>query len=428
MLMLRSLFLFFLIALVTLFAGAIGGAVTGLTLALIAVSCVLFYHLVNLSRLNAWLRAPTLDEAPRGILAWNDAFDRIYAMVRSQKKRKEQLSSSLERFHRAGEAMPDGMVILDEHDRIEWCNPAAARHLGLDRETDQMQQITHLVRVPALREYLNEQEFSHPLVLRMSRPQEQVFTIQLVPFDSNRKLLLSRDITQLDRVQTVHRDFVANVSHELRTPLTVVGGFVETMLDMPDMDSATRQHQLGMMHEQTLRMLRLVEDLLALSRLENGQPVREEAVNVPQLMQMLLAEAEGLSHGKHQIELAGCCPLRLIGNPDELHSAFGNLVSNAIRYTPAGGSIRLLWEARDGQPVFAVRDTGIGIATEHIPRLTERFYRIDRGRSRATGGTGLGLAIVKHVLQRHQARLAIQSRLGEGSEFAVYFPVERSLH
>ena len=200
MLMLRSLFLFFLIALVTLFAGAIGGAVTGLTLALIAVSCVLFYHLVNLSRLNAWLRAPTLDEAPRGILAWNDAFDRIYAMVRSQKKRKEQLSSSLERFHRAGEAMPDGMVILDEHDRIEWCNPAAARHLGLDRETDQMQQITHLVRVPALREYLNEQEFSHPLVLRMSRPQEQVFTIQLVPFDSNRKLLLSRDITQLDKV------------------------------------------------------------------------------------------------------------------------------------------------------------------------------------------------------------------------------------
>lgn len=425
---LRSLIFYLTTALAALFTGAIAGAAAGLLLALIVVAGALIYHLINLTRLNFWLQQPTLDAAPRGLLAWGEAFDRIYDMVRSQQKRKDQLSSTLARFHRAGEAMPDGMVILDQHDRIEWCNPAAARHLGLDRQADIHQQLTHLVRVPAMREYLTEQEYSQPLILRVPRPQEQVLTIQLVPFDSNRKLLLSRDITQLDRLQTVHRDFVANVSHELRTPLTVVAGFVETMLDMPDMEADTRQRQLSMVHEQAGRMLRLVEDLLALSRLENGQQLKEEDTNVPQLIQILLSEAEGLSRGRHKINIAACCPQRLIGNHDELHSAFGNLVSNAIRYTPQDGTISLIWEMREGQPVFAVRDSGIGIAAEHIPRLTERFYRIDRGRSRATGGTGLGLAIVKHVLQRHQARLVIQSRLGEGSEFAVHFPAERTLN
>lgn len=428
MLWLHTLIFYLIVTLAALFTGAIADAAAGLLLALVVIGSVLAYHLVNLARLHFWLQAPTLESAPRGLLVWGDAFDRIYNMVRLQQKRKDQISSTLDRFHRAGEAMPDGMVILDEHNRIEWCNPAAARHLGLDRQADISQQITNLVRGPSLREYLSDQDFSQPLVLRTAHPQEQVLAIQLVPFDSNRKLMLSRDITQLDRVQTVHRDFVANVSHELRTPLTVVGGFVETMIDMPEMDTDTRQRQLGMMHEQAGRMLRLVEDLLALSRLENGQPLKEENVNMPQLMQMLLTDAKGLSKGRHAIELITCCEQHLIGNHDELHSALGNLVSNAIRYTPEGGKISLLWEERNTLPVFAVRDTGIGIAQEHIPRLTERFYRIDRGRSRATGGTGLGLAIVKHVLQRHQAKLVIQSRLGEGSEFAVHFPTERALN
>ncbi|MBS1157357.1 MAG: phosphate regulon sensor histidine kinase PhoR [Proteobacteria bacterium] len=424
---LSSLFFYLALCVVALFVGAVAGVEAGLLLALVTISAVLVYHLINLARLNFWLQAPALDSAPRGFLLWREAFDRIYELVRNQQKRKNQLSATLDRFQRAGEAMPDGMVILDEHDRIEWCNPAAARHLGLNRQADISQQLTNLIRTPALREYLREQDFSQPLVLRMPRPQEQVLTIQLVPFDSNRKLLLSRDITQLDRVQTVHRDFVANVSHELRTPLTVVGGFIETMLDMPDIDPETREQHLKLMFEQTGRMQRLVDDLLALSRLESGQQLKEEEVNVPQMLQILQTEAEGLSQGRHRIVIDAVAPLRLIGNNDELHSAFGNLVSNAIRYTPQGGTIGLRWEMRADQPVFTVHDTGIGIAPEHIPRLTERFYRIDRGRSRATGGTGLGLAIVKHVLQRHQARLVVQSRLGEGSEFAVYFPAERAL-
>lgn len=424
---LRILIFYLVAAVCAMFVGAILGTSYGLGLALLVACCALLFHQLNLVQLDAWLQRPDLDSTPRTFLLWSDVFERIYDIVRSQKKRKAQLSSALERFQRAGEAMPDGMVILDEHDRIEWCNPSAAQHLALDRQIDMHQQITNLVRMPALREYLRQQDFRQPMTLRLPRAHEQVLTIQLVPFDSNRKLLLSRDITQIDRVQTVHRDFVANVSHELRTPLTVVGGFLETMLDMPNIEPATREQHLKMMYEQTGRMERLVDDLLALSRLENGQQLREEEVDIPQMMQILLTEAEGLSRGRHKIALEVVAPIKLVGSHDELHSALGNLVSNAIRYTPQDGSIHLLWEERNGLPVFAVRDTGIGIAAEHIPRLTERFYRIDRGRSRATGGTGLGLAIVKHVIQRHQARMVVESKLGEGSEFAVVFPRDRAL-
>jgi two-component system, OmpR family, phosphate regulon sensor histidine kinase PhoR len=422
---LRSLIFYFGVALLALFVGAAAGPVYGLTLALTVLALALLFHLANLWRLAAWLKSLKLDDVPGSFLLWQEVFDRIYDQVRMQHKRKKQLATTLERFLSAAEALPDGVVMLDEHDRIEWCNPAAASHLGLNRRADIGQQITNLVRYASLREYLREEDFSHPLQLRVARPQEQVLTIQLVPFDSTRK---SRDITQLDRVQTVHRDFVANVSHELRTPLTVVGGFLETMLDMPDTDPETRARHLQLMYEQTGRMQRLVDDLLTLSRLESGQQIKEEEVDMQALLRSLHDEAQGLSQGRHEIRLAVPARVRLIGNRDELQSACGNLVSNAIRYTPVGGAITLKWEVRDGHPVFAVEDTGIGIAPDHIPRLTERFYRVDRGRSRATGGTGLGLAIVKHILQRHQARLLITSRLGEGSEFAVHFPAERVLN
>ncbi|MBE9609049.1 phosphate regulon sensor histidine kinase PhoR [Chitinilyticum piscinae] len=427
MLWLRSVIYYLFLTLIALFIGGIGGAAWGLGFALGATLLSLWFHLYNLGRLHHWLQHPNVDTVPSSFLLWQEVFDKLYDQIRLQKKAKERISSTLERFMSAGEALPDGVIILDEFDRIEWCNPAASQHLGLNPIADVGQQVTHLVRHPQLREYLKTQDFSHPLQLRLNRQQEQLLSIQLVPFDSTRKLLLTRDITSLDRVQTVHRDFVANVSHELRTPLTVVGGFIETMQDLPDMDVNTRNQQLQLMYEQTQRMQRLVEDLLTLSKLESGQQLREEEVDVPQLLQLLLTEAKGLSQGRHTVSIASSARAKLIGNHDELHSAFGNLVSNAIRYTPAGGSISLAWELRNGQGCFCVRDTGIGLAPEHIPRLTERFYRVDRGRSRNTGGTGLGLAIVKHILQRHQAQLAIQSQLGQGSEFAVKFPLQRTL-
>lgn len=388
---------------------------------------ILGYHLRNLDRLGRWLADPTPEGVPESWGAWEIAYGRLYRLVRSQHKSQRMLSAALDRFVAAGEAMPEGVVVLDANDRIEWCNPRSMQHLGLDRKKDLGQHIAYLVRLPAFQQYLTAQDYGQPVILRNLTGSETTLSVQLVPFDSTRKLLLSRDITQLERVQTVHRDFVANVSHELRTPLTVVGGFIETLIDIPEMDPATRASQLNLMHEQTRRMQRLVEDLLTLSRLENGVELREDKIDPEQMVKLLASEAQGLSQGRHtvSVEVAGEGGLR--GNYDELHSAFGNLVSNAVRYTPEGGEIRIIWRVEDGQGVFAVRDTGIGVDAQHIPRLTERFYRVDRGRSRSTGGTGLGLAIVKHIVQRHQARLEVKSEPGSGSCFCIRFPANRML-
>lgn len=392
---------------------------------LAGMAWVLAYHLRNLQRLNRWLNDPSPNSVPEANGSWEPVYSKLYRMVRAQGKSQRMLSAALDRFVAAGEAMPEGVVVMDAEDRIEWCNPRSMQHLGLDRKKDLGQHIAYLVRQPAFQQYLLNQDYSQPVILRNVAGNDFVLSVQLVPFDSTRKLLLTRDITQLERVQTVHRDFVANVSHELRTPLTVVGGFLETLLDMPDMDASTREAQLKMMFEQTQRMQRLVEDLLTLSRLENGVEARDERVDTPGLLQLLASEAQGLSQGRHRIALQLDSALLVRGNYDELHSAFGNLVSNAVRYTPEGGQITLRWQQENGAPIFSVQDTGLGIEAQHIPRLTERFYRVDRGRSRATGGTGLGLAIVKHIAQRHQAKLDIRSELGQGSCFAIHFPPNR---
>lgn len=420
-----SLLLVSLVLSLLLWAGM--GLVPALLCFNAAVLLLLGFHLYNLQALGRWLRHPQADTVPDGGGAWASIFARLYRLVRTQHKSQQMLTSALDRFISAGEAMPDGVVVLNADDRIEWCNPSAMRHFGLDRRQDMGQQLAYIVRQPEFVTYLKQEQLSMPFVLRQGLHGERVLSIQMVPFDSTKKLLLSRDISQIDRVQAVHRDFVANVSHELRTPLTVVGGFLETMLDYPGMDAATRERQLDMMHEQTRRMQRLVDDLLTLSRLENGQELQEEAVDVPGLLQLLAAEAEGLSQGRHQIRLQIGSTRKLKGNFDELHSAFGNFVSNAVRYTAQGGVIAISWREVSGEGVFAVQDTGYGIPPEHLPRLTERFYRVDRGRSRESGGTGLGLAIVKHISQRHDARLDIQSEVAVGSTFVLRFPAYRLL-
>ena len=417
-----------LVALVVLGLGLWGalGAVTALVGVLVGLVLWLSFHLYHLALLLRWLRNPQAERVPDGFGSWHVVFMSLYAQVRSQNQSKRKLTSALERFINAGEAMPDGVVVLDEHDRIEWLNPMAVEHLGLDRKQDIGNQILNLIRQPAFHSYMREESYSQPLTLRFAQPRETVLSVQLVPFNSTRKLLLTRDITQFERVQTVHRDFVANVSHELRTPLTVIGGFLETFAEMPDADAATLQQFLPMMLEQSRRMQSLVEDLLTLSRLENSAKLQAEKVDMDELMETLRVEAEGLSKGRHTIVVQKDTPRWLWGNPGELHSAFGNLVSNAVRYTPEGGTITLRWRADGERLVFSVSDTGIGIPREHLPRLTERFYRVDRGRSRGNGGTGLGLAIVKHVLARHRARLDIQSEPDRGSTFSVQFCPEES--
>lgn len=403
------------------------GMVAALLIFQLGVLLLLAFHLHNLTKLDRWLADPTEHDVPSGIGAWDGIYSRLYRLVRAQAKSQRMLSATLDRFVAAGEAMPEGVVVLDTNDRIEWCNPRAMQHLGLDRKKDLGQHIAYLVRQPMFQQYLTTQDYSQPVVLRNVAGTDITLSMQLVPFDSTRKLLLTRDITQLERVQTVHRDFVANVSHELRTPLTVVGGFLETLIDLPDMDTATRESQLRMMFDQTRRMARLVDDLLTLSRLENGVEIRDEKVDIPQLVKVLATEADGLSKGRHVVTMDITTDIGVRGNYDELHSAFGNLVSNAVRYTPEGGEIRLKWRLDEGCGVFTVEDTGLGIEAQHIPRLTERFYRVDRGRSRSTGGTGLGLAIVKHIAQRHQAKMEVKSTLGKGSCFSIRFGANRML-
>ncbi|HEX8874135.1 MAG TPA: phosphate regulon sensor histidine kinase PhoR [Nitrosospira sp.] len=414
-----------LIAVVTGILLTAPGPIATLALCCGALLLLIIHYRRQLAMLDKWLKGEE-SSLPDSSGKWGDVFARLARLAREQKHSYQQISSALERLRRATSAMPEGVVIMDEVDRIEWCNPVAEKHLGINSNQDTGQHITNLVRQTQFAQYLTARNYSDPLVIKQSRQKELTLSLQLVPYGDKQKLLLSRDVTQLERIQTIRRDFIANVSHELRTPLTVIGGFLETLTDESHPDPKTRKWALALMTDQTKRMQRLVEDLLTLSRLEDTENlVREENVDVSGMLRGLYDEARSLSAGRHVVILSLDSDATLLGSTDELRSAFGNLISNAVRYTPDGGVITLSWSIRDGQGVFAVQDSGIGIEPEHIPRLTERFYRVDRGRSRETGGTGLGLAIVKHVLTCHQANLEIVSEQGKGSCFSAWFPVTR---
>lgn len=402
-----------------------------LTVALAVLTALLFffllYHLRHVASLRAWLAEPKLDEVPQGSPGpWEEIFSRLYHMGRVQSRSQLHLSRVVERFQSAARAIPDGIVLLDESNQIEWCNPSAERQFGIDNERDRGQFITYLLRATQFSQYMQDQNYGEPLILR-ANPNSLVLSIQLIPFGDRQKLLISRDITQMDRVETVRRDFVANVSHELRTPLTVLTGFLETFAGTGELtpEEIGRYHEL--MREQGQRMQRLVEDLLTLSRLESTQTGEEAPVDVPGLLRQLYNEAQTLSVGRHQLELSLEATAGLLGNVDELRSAFTNLISNAVRYTPPAGKIVLRWQLAETGAIFSVEDSGEGIEPQHIPRLTERFYRVDRSRSRETGGTGLGLSIVKHVLNRHKAQLEIRSTPGKGSVFSAIFPLSKVL-
>lgn len=410
----------------------IWGAVGALPAALffgIAMLLRLSRHLNQLHALEKWLLSPESRNVPEGYGLWEEVFSRLNKMMRTQREERAEHASALHEIEQATSALPEGVAILDVVNHIEWCNPLAESHFGLDGSRDIGQQITYLVRQPEFVQYLSVADFSDRLVLRGTRQEDLVLSIKVVPYGDNKKLLISRDITHLERIETMRRDFVANVSHELRTPLTVVNGFVETLQDMPKLDNDMSRRALMLMGAQTKRMEGLVDDLLTLSRLENSQnTLVEEVVDVPTLIQTLYQEGQALSAGQHEIQLELDCTAKVQGNNGELRSAFGNLVSNAVRYTPKEGTIILRWhEQEGGQPTFSVSDSGIGIAAEHIPRLTERFYRVDRSRSRETGGTGLGLAIVKHIVNRHQAHLEVVSKEYAGSKFSIVFPTKRRI-
>ncbi|MGB0126609.1 MAG: phosphate regulon sensor histidine kinase PhoR [Rhodocyclaceae bacterium] len=416
------------VAAVSVALGRLVGTTSGWAFAVAAPTVFLMLHLRNMVRLIAWADSPMGTPVPGAKGAWGWAFAALARRARAAQGQRRQLSQTLERFLDAAQAMPDGVLILGPHHEIEWLNTAAQAQFGLRLGQDRGYPLTNLVRQPDFIHYLNSGTYVEPLVIRSGRGAGQVFSVQIINFGDQHKLVMSRDVTHLERLETMRRDFVANVSHELKTPLTVVRGFVEMVADgLGDMKPDEVLHYLGLAEEQAQRMQRLVDDLLTLSELETGTPPSlEEHVDIRSLVTDVAADAEALSAGRHTVtvwgELSGC----LLGSGRELRSALGNLASNAVRYTPPGGTIDLCWEvAADGAASFSVRDNGIGIEASHLPRLTERFYRADRGRSRESGGTGLGLAIVKHVLTRHQAVLDIRSEPGAGSTFTVNFPAGR---
>ncbi len=401
-------------------AWALGTLATGLAL-------VLLRHVVNLHVLVGWLRDPLNAPVPIGSGVWEQVFSRLYRMMRATTQHQHRLTGQLARFRSAAQAMPDGVIVLDAHDHISWANATAERHFGIDARRDHGQPILNLVRNPDFVSYLKGGAYGKPLTLRLAHADELVLSLRVVPYGQDEKLLLSRDITQWERLETMRRDFVANVSHELKTPLTVVSGFLETIAEgNVRLGEPRGQQVLGLMRSQTDRMLRLIDDLLTLSALESSaQPAREGEIDVHRFLRAATEEARALSAGRHVVQLRLGPPATLWGDEHELRSAIANLLSNAIRYTPKDGRIAIEWAEREGEGWITVEDTGIGIETRHIPRLTERFYRVDTGRSRDTGGTGLGLAIVKHVLTRHQARLEVASEIGRGSRFSAAFSARR---
>ena len=383
------------------------------------------YHARNLRRLLDWLGNPDPGDVPEASGAWDDAFALLHRRERRLAQERQRLARLVVRYSQAGRALPDGVVILDGDDRIVWCNGKAEARFGIDGKTDVGQPITNLVRQPEFVKYLAAGDYTGPAQLKTARGAALSLSVQIIPYDDAQKLLLARDITQAERLDTMRRDFVANVSHELRTPLTVLTGFLETVRELK-LDPDRARNYMGMMAGQASRMQRIIDDLLTLSALESApQPPWDRQVPMRAVLDSLCADAEALSGGRHRISLDAQGDWDLLGAESEIASALRNLITNAIRYSPAGGEVRLIWRASADGASFAVEDSGVGIEPEHIPRLTERFYRVDSGRSRETGGTGLGLAIVKHALLRHQASLQIESEPGKGSRFTVRFPARR---
>jgi two-component system phosphate regulon sensor histidine kinase PhoR len=389
-------------------------------------------------RVRSWLRRGDLGNAPNVSGWWGVLLDRARKLLRERERSINAGEQRLKDFLSAIQASPNGVVMLDANAQIEWCNQTAASHLGIHPERDVMQRVGNLLRDPVFTAYMALEQPTEAVVMaghkhRIERPVR--ISIQRHRYGEGKQLLLTRDVTLLEQAEAMRRDFVANVSHEIRTPLTVMSGFVETLLTL-DLNEDEKTRYLGLMSVQAQRMQGLVEDLLTLSRLE-GSPVPSFLNTLPltQLVQSCQQEAVGLSSTitqgaeQHAITFEVAEVLAdavLMGEPRELQSALSNLVSNAVRYTPAGGRIHVTVEkGTEGSLVVEVRDTGAGIAAEHLPRLTERFYRVDRSRSRESGGTGLGLAIVKHVMQRHGGSLSISSEVGKGSCFKLSFPASR---
>jgi len=396
----------------------------------LAAGLLLVIRRRHAGRVAHWILLPEGDP-PADVGPWDDVVAALYRRIRDQVATIQELEETSTGAMAAGQALPVGVVTLTTDLQIRWFNLAAEKQLHLKPDQDLGQNLQNIIRAPAFGAYVKTGNWSEPLTLKINHASgNHNLLLRLVPYARDRTLLITRDLTQIEKLETTRRDFVANVSHEMRTPLTVLAGFVETLRDAPEgaLSAQQREQYFGLMSEQAQRMQALVTDLLTLSDLETSPSAEFTTVAIAPLIETARSQIEALSAGRHHWEWQIEPNLNLAGHASELASAFSNLLTNAVRYTPDAGTIQVSWQGLpEGGARFSVTDTGIGIASEHLPRLSERFYRVDRGRSRALGGTGLGLAITKHVAMRHDALLDVQSKLGQGSCFSLVFDTERVL-
>lgn len=407
------------------FVATFAGKLTGLYFIAFWLASLVYLgrHLRHINRILVWLRVG--GKIPTGSGIWEEIYYLIYRLRRRNKARKKRLIVMLERFRTATAALPDATVVLGPRDEIDWFNEAAERLLGL-RRGDQGQQIGNFLRYPKFVEFLRQSDYDATVNTPSPVLDKVQLEIRIVPYGEDLRLLVAQDVTHVRFMERVRSDFVANVSHELRTPLTVLKGFVETLEDAGDAVPDRYRKVFRHMQEQTERMEKLVDGLLSLTRLESSEHVPQKPIDVGALLHSVVEDAALVEREQAELELSLESEAQLLGSETELRSAFSNLVYNALKYTPAqGGRVIVRWCERDGAGVVEVEDNGPGIAAEHLPRLTERFYRVETGKSGGKDGVGLGLAIVKHVVTRHEGELKIVSAPGKGSRFACRFPAKR---
>ncbi|TXJ07075.1 MAG: phosphate regulon sensor histidine kinase PhoR [Acinetobacter sp.] len=413
--------------LILLIAGLIGVGINYFLLCL-TLGLIFFFSLQirSLYIVNQWISQHSQDAPPDLSGVWGALLFNVYRAQRRERILQTEMVGLIERARSSLRALEEAVVLIDEQHCIEWWNPAAEQLLGL-QASDYKRQVLTIIRGPEFINYFNHvNDYPDGLVLEAATPHAHYIQIKLTRFGHESRLLMAYDITRIRKLEQMRKDFVDNVSHELRTPLTVLSGYLETLSENDEMPPRWKR-AFDQMQQQTRRMNALVNDLLLLSRLENESlQAKNQIINMAEMMNQLFDDAQGYNtEYEHSLSLHLDSHNDLIGSDMELASAFGNLITNAIKYTPPQGTITISWQDRGDETIFSVQDTGIGISPNHLPRLTERFYRVDSGRSRDTGGTGLGLAIVKHVLAQHDARLEIESREQLGSTFKAVFPHHR---
>ncbi len=396
------------------------------TLVLFLGAC-LSWSLIQSYRLHQWLYQSDVTNPPESSGLWGDIFDGIHRLQKDHYKSRDRLQAMINRIQESTNALRDAVVMTDSFGAMDWWNEAAEKLLGFRHPTDRGQLIYNLIRTPIFKRYFSSKKYQEPLLINAPNNPNIKLQVQITLFGEDDRLIMVQDVTRLFRLEEMRRDFVSNVSHELRTPLTVITGYLETLIDNADSLPPRWRRPLTQMEQQGRRMEALVNDLLLLSKIENdGQNFVQTDVDIHQILHTICHDAKTLNTEKqHQITLEIASKAHLKGNTTQLQSAFSNILLNAVKYTPAKGEIKVRWHEDENGVHFSVQDTGIGIDPQHIPRLTERFYRADPSRASETGGTGLGLAIVKHVLINHEGELEIKSQFGEGSTFICHFPVRR---